>query len=251
MPSSSLVDLRKRNWDEVGPQGPDEPAFFLSGYSDASWFDGSRRGAWACWVRGDDARVLASGPAAPWCLDPNGPELCGVSGAVRVAAVCCKGLTVGAVRPNILVIKTDSQVVATWFGWKPNGGGRRWPVQPSSAQMAELVGQTYGWAHGCGCRLIVKWVKGHQGKSSVGGFLNERVDEMCKATNCADEPAWSIWAAAVSSASRGSLFSDRRVERRESMVAHVKYCGSYGAVLEEVYGGPSGLARRPAGNVEA
>ena len=130
--------------------------------------------------------------------DNNQAELCGVVAAVLV---CLAHLNpTGA---DILVVKTDNQSVCQWFGWRGGTPGER-PL-PRSRKPLELVRLALDSARESGVKLVVTWVKGHQGTKTTRGYLNSRVDEMAKSAR--QRSLWSIWMVEVD--------SDRKPVRRD------------------------------------
>lgn len=162
--------LMADNWRRNVPKGQE---VWLSGYTDASYADKGPQagGAWGIWVRDHDRRVLRAGPCPRWVHESNQSvnhaELCGVHAA---AMTIIEKLDV--TRGNIAVVKTDSQAVASWFGWK---GHRRFPRHREALR---LVAEVYEKMEAHGIKFIVKWVKGHKERESTQGYLNDRVDKM-------------------------------------------------------------------------
>jgi len=147
----------------------DDP-HFLSGYSDASFHPDTHEGGFGAWVRDDRQRVIVSGPTPPWATTSNLAELAALFAATYI------GVTrLDADRANIMVVKTDCQAVAKWFGW---GGGQRLPKKHPDA--LRIIRDTWKLAEDHNLKLIVKWVKGHQGTGSTPGWLNDRVDKMAR-----------------------------------------------------------------------
>lgn len=145
---------------------------WLTGYSDASFkdVDPNKGGGWGCWVRDAKTRILRSGPCPEWVGNSQDAELCGVFSAVHTALT---GLDAGWA--NILVVKTDNQGVARWFGWR--GGG----PAPQGQKQADLVRRALQQANGTQVRLVVTWVKGHRGDMrDTSAFLNTQVDKMAR-----------------------------------------------------------------------
>ena len=114
--------------------------------------------------------MLASGPTPEWVGCSNDAELVGVTEAIKTALE-----HLDASVANIMVIKTDSQTVARWFGWK-NGE----PPKPSDGNenRLRLILAAYEAVEGHCVKLVVTWVKGHDGNATTKGYLNGRVDKM-------------------------------------------------------------------------
>jgi ribonuclease HI len=148
-------------------------AIYISAYTDASWHPTDKQGGWGMWGRDDYKRILASGPCPPWADDPNLNELCGVAASVKI---CVNHLA--SKEANILIIKTDSQSVCQWFGWK--GGVVRDGAIPEKIEAKELVRRALETVDSAGLKLVVRWVKGHRGHVDIKGYLNDRVDGMAK-----------------------------------------------------------------------
>jgi ribonuclease HI len=147
---------------------------WLSGYSDASFLPSTGHGGWGAWVRDDRTRVLVSGPTPQWVYGASGAELCGVFNAVKNALE-----HLDAEKANIMVIKTDNQTVARFFGW--NGGSI--PTLTSvkgkdQTEFIKMVHDTYDLCETHRVKLVVTWVKGHNGTRDIKSYLNTQVDRM-------------------------------------------------------------------------
>lgn len=142
---------------------------WLSGYSDASFKAEPPQagGGWGCWVRDSHTRVLRAGPCPEWVQNSQDAELCGVFSAIYTALTKLQSDWA-----NILVIKTDNQGVARWFGWGKS------KCTPQPGKRAELVEKALLLANEKRVRLIVAWVKGHRGQVDTSAYLNTRVDQM-------------------------------------------------------------------------
>jgi ribonuclease HI len=148
----------------------DRPARFLTGYSDASWRhdEPHRAGGWGAWIRDGNRRILMSGPCPLWVDNASDCELIGVANA---AIVAMRKLDQKA---NIVVVKTDSQDVCRWFGFRRGSRG------PSKREAREIIIKVLQEGAERGVKVIVKWVKGHQGTGSTPGYLNTKVDQMAR-----------------------------------------------------------------------
>lgn len=144
---------------------------WLSGYADASFHPQSKNGGWGAWCRDDETRVLASGPTPSWCQISNDAEMVAVCKAVEVALT-----HLDRVKANIMVIKTDCQAVARWFGW--NVGLRA--NLPRSPENLSLLLATYEAVEAAEVKLVVTWVKGHNGTGDTKSYLNTQVDQMAR-----------------------------------------------------------------------
>jgi len=100
----------------------------------------------------------------------NEAELCGVFAAVYTALT-----QLDSAQANILVVKTDCQTVARWFGWK------RSPCVPEKPEALDLVTRTLEHANEKRIRLVVSWVKGHRGLVDTQAYLNTQVDRLARA----------------------------------------------------------------------
>ena len=76
---------------------------------------------------------------------------------------------------NSIVIKTDCQGVAQWFGW-------RWcrSIPRRYGNDLNLLDRAYRAAHKHELFLIVTWVRGHQRNNRAGGYLNNQVDTLSR-----------------------------------------------------------------------
>ena len=157
-----LRDLRRAN-RKLDVHGRE---VWLTGYSDASYSPKGNLGGWGVWVRDSSRRIHRAGPCPDWIVGSQDAELCGVWAAVHTALTHLDHETA-----NILVVKTDCQNVAKYFGW----GSGNFPKDPNSFR---LVCQAFAMTHERGIRLVVTWVKGHQGTGTTKGYLNEQVDQM-------------------------------------------------------------------------
>lgn len=162
MSSDQIRQLRRDNQGLQVPKGEER---WLSGYSDASY--APTGGGWGIWVRDSNTRILRAAPCPPWVRSSNDAELCGVYAAIVSA---CRDLE--ADWANILVVKTDSQTVASWFGWNRSQG------LPAGEEQRKLMLRAYEWVQSKQIRLVVTWVKGHQGQRTTTGYLNDRVDQL-------------------------------------------------------------------------
>jgi len=144
---------------------------WISGYSDASWDSDKGQGGWGGWVRDSHQRIIMAAPCPSWVNNVNEAELIGVVGVIKVALKYLDSRWA-----NILVVKTDSQSVCRWFGWKTTT-----PQLPKTPAAAAWVLRSFHHAHRLGVRLVVTWVKGHQGTGSTSGYLNDQVDRLAKA----------------------------------------------------------------------
>ena len=154
--------------------------FWLSGYTDGSHHPDTGKGGVGLWVRDNETRILKAIPTPPWAVNSNLVELFGVCAAIETA------LTELTQEANILVIKTDSQSTANWFGWQ---GNKSVPKQPEALEMMQHVLEL---ATDRRVKGVVKWVKGHQGTGSVVGYLNNRVDKMARDARLKGVPSrWS------------------------------------------------------------
>lgn len=158
-----IRQLRTANQILKVPPGEER---WLSGYSDAS-FSAPSQGGWGVWVRDSNTRILRAAPCPPWVRSSNDAELCGVYAAIVSA---CRDLD--SDWANILVVKTDSQTVASWFGWN------RSLNVPAGEEQQKLMLRAYEWVQSKLIKLVVTWVKGHQGCRSTKGYLNTRVDQL-------------------------------------------------------------------------
>lgn len=147
-----------------------EPVF-MSGYADASFKADppDQGGGWGIWVRDHHTRVVRSGVCPEWVESSVQAEFCAVWAAIYTALT-----HLDTQRCNILVIKTDCQEVAKYFGWSQN------QQTPSDPNVVRICLKAYEMAKSHGIKLVVKWVRGHQRKSkdNVPGYLNDRVDEL-------------------------------------------------------------------------
>jgi len=157
---------------------------WLTGYSDASFKDRdpNKGGGWGCWVRDSKTRCLRSGPCPEWVSNSQDAELCGVFSAVHTA------LTVlDAGWANILVIKTDNQGVARWFGWRGSS------TVPQGSEQVDLVRRALQQANSHHVRLVVTWVKGHRGDMrDTSAFLNTQVDKMAHEARLTRQPTKQV-----------------------------------------------------------
>lgn len=142
---------------------------WLTGYSDASFKPEPPQvgGGWGCWVRDSHTRILRSGPCPEWVQNSQDAELCGVFSAIYTALTKLDSDWV-----NIMVVKTDNQGVARWFGWG------KVTCTPKPGKQADLVQKAIEQANEKQVKLIVSWVKGHRGEQDVSAYLNTRVDQM-------------------------------------------------------------------------
>lgn len=166
-PLTDIPTLLALNGALTPPQGQER---WLTGYSDASFkdCDPHKGGGWGCWVRDSKTRILRSGPCPEWVSNSQDAELCGVFSAVHTALT---GLDAGWA--NILVVKTDNQGVARWFGWRGTGSA------PRGQEQMDLVRRTLQQANAQQVRLVVTWVKGHRSDlRDTSAFLNTQVDKM-------------------------------------------------------------------------
>lgn len=163
---SPIPQLLLENALLTPPKGQER---WLSGYSDASYKPEPPQagGGWGCWVRDSHTRILRAGPCPEWVENSQDAELCGVFSAIYTALTRLQSDWA-----NIMVIKTDNQGVARWFGW-----GRS-KCTPQPGKRAELVEKALLLANEKRVRLIVAWVKGHRGDVDVSAYLNTRVDQM-------------------------------------------------------------------------
>jgi ribonuclease HI len=174
---------------------------FLTAYCDASLRDKQEVASWAMWGRDRTRRVLAAGPCPEWVFgDSTRAELCGVVGATLV---CLDSMD--AASSNILVVKTDSQSVCGWFGWRGGSGGQ--PRLPRGIFLLELVRLCLLKAAAARVKLVVTWVKGHQGQRSTRGYLNDRVDGMARRAR--EDRLWSYWTVLING-DRGPAWRDQR-----------------------------------------
>ena len=167
---------------------------WLSGYSDASWKESTKEGGWGLWVRDHETRILRAGPTPEWVTNITYAEFHGVEQALMTALnhLCNRWA-------NIVVIKTDNQSVASWFGWQ-NGNG-----VPKLHEAQERMKVVYETAALWNIRIIVKWVKGHQRNDSTACYLNNRVDSMAGKARKDRETFW--WTCPISNPPRFRAFS--------------------------------------------
>lgn len=167
-----LKNLARSNW----LKRTDGEAVFLSGYADASFNPADKRGGYGVWVRDHEKRVVAGGPCPEWAADSMLAEFWAVCRAVHVAME-----KLDRTNANIVVIKSDCQAVVEWFrGERPRVAPR--VVEAVVPEMVKVF-TVMKWAD---LRLIVKWVKGHQGnrhgngETNVQGWLNNHVDQIAR-----------------------------------------------------------------------
>ena len=143
---------------------------WLTGYTDASYKiePPGQGGGYGLWVRDSHTRILRSGPCPDWVACSNDAELCGVFAAIHTAMT-----RLHSEWANIMVIKTDSQAVARWFGWR----SPRTSI-PRTPERLDLVVRGLEAATSRGIRLVVTWVKGHRGKRDTSAYLNTMVDKL-------------------------------------------------------------------------
>lgn len=182
-----IAALLEANRTREVPRSP----VFLAAYSDASLR--RRHGAgWAMWGRDGRRRILGSGVCPSWVgPDANLAELCAVAGAVWLSL---RYLDRGGA--DILVVKTDNQAVCGWFGW--TGGRCARPSLPRGREARELVIAVLRGAARAEVKLVVTWVKGHQGQQTTRGYLNDRVDDMARRARL--ERRWGLWMVEVGGA---------------------------------------------------
>jgi len=146
---------------------------WLTGYADASYkLEGTQHMAgWGIWVRDHAARIHRAGRCPDWVETAQDAELCAVWAAIHTALT-----KLDADSSNIMVIKTDCQSIARYFGW---GRGCS-PSIPAKADCRRIVGQALELALNHEVRLVVTWVKGHQGSKTTQGYLNNQVDKMAR-----------------------------------------------------------------------
>lgn len=193
---------------------PREPVF-LAAYCDAS-LRRRRTAGWAMWGRDQRRRVLASGVCPRWVRsDANLAELCAVAGAVWL---CLAHLDRASA--HILVVKTDSQAACRWFGWTGTDG--EGPFLPRGEPARELVAAVLQGAARAGVKLVVTWVKGHQGSGTTRGYLNDRVDNMARKARL--QRSWSLWRAEVGSdlAPESRQEPDRGLPFRQALAHHFR-----------------------------
>lgn len=144
---------------------------WLTGYVDASFKQKPpQKGAgWGCWVRDSHTRVLRAGPCPDWVQSSDDAELCALYSGVYTALTRLQ-----ADQANIMIIKTDNQSVARWFGW----GRFRSRGTPEGGKRGELIEKTLVHANEKQVRLVVVWVKGHRGAVDTSAYLNTQVDQM-------------------------------------------------------------------------
>jgi ribonuclease HI len=142
---------------------------FMTGYSDASFKEsGEGSGSsWGIWVRDHKTRILRANVCPEWVVNSCQAEACGVWAAIHTALTHLDTKT-----GNILVIKTDCQAVARFYGWEQSSS------IPNDSDTSRIVVRAYRMAQDYGVKLIVKWVKGHQSGNTLSGYLNHRVDRL-------------------------------------------------------------------------
>ena len=167
---NQLGKLRRTNFARQIPEGQE---VWLAGYSDASYSHqgGRHSGGWGLWVRDDHHRILRMGPCPDWIQNVQHAELCGVVAALHTAMS-----HLNRTAANIMVVKTDNQGVAKWFGWRGRRGEQY--VFPDDDRVVDLLLQVYEQAAMHEIRMIVTWRKGHQKNDSTEGYLNHRVDRL-------------------------------------------------------------------------
>lgn len=144
---------------------------YISGYSDASYKATKpyKGGGWGIRIRDDNWRITRAGPCPDWVMNSNHVELCGVWAAIYTA--CTK---LNSKLANIVVIKTDNQAVCHWFGWKFDGK-YRYPKHPKAAALVQRALELCAEHK---VKLVVTWVKGHNGTKTIEGYLNNEVDRL-------------------------------------------------------------------------
>lgn len=164
----SFFDLRQL---QIANRGRDvQNAVFLSGYVDASYHHDTKRAGWGCWLRDAHTRILRNGPSPRWVSSANDAELTALFAGIWTAVS-----SLDTTQANILVLKTDSQHAARLFGW--DGGTKK---EPKRIQVLDLIFRGFDLAERAGLKLIVKWVKGHQGTAYTQAYLNTQADRLAK-----------------------------------------------------------------------
>lgn len=158
-----------RWWRKNPPKVREAYPVFLTGYSDASWEESSKKGGWSAWVRDSFTRVIRAGPCPSYTATNVEAELGAVWAAVYTALS-----ELDHHSADILVVKTDCQGVASWFGYRGSTS------MPKRLESKRLVFKCFQMAAERHIQLIVKWVKGHQGTGSAEGFLNDAVDKLSR-----------------------------------------------------------------------
>lgn len=144
---------------------------FITIYTDASICPESKIGAWACWIKYENAKVLtASAPFNSLVENSTLAEMMAISNAVRYA--------MDRITPKegtIFVVVTDSQgVIDTMAGKAHTGPGK------FHCTMRDIAAATKR-AVPLHCQLYVKKVKAHHNGDGKRSFVNRIVDVAARA----------------------------------------------------------------------
>jgi ribonuclease HI len=144
-------------------------------HADASWSRETMKGGWAIWVKSERERVIRAGPCPPYVKDNNEAELAAIFAGLHVLSTRSWFSDVG-----LVYVRSDCTSALRWMDVAPSAARH-----PGGLLLYEKI-KALRTAHPR-CELDIGHVKGHQGRSTRPGYVNDRVDVLSREARHAAE----------------------------------------------------------------